>query len=184
MGKREGRGVGRSQWAVLQNPKILGAQIKRHFLQVPPWQTRSHFQTEPRKSNISIMPNFDFLIDFSEEEIIALCGCSSDVLHQLYDKYCGPDTPIRRPIYLWWLFQFYKMYPVSRGFRSIHMGRLSSRRCFMMRMYKWEVTDPQRWHRYSSILSWSMTMRSLIPLTWCIMMYHDVSWCIVLYRLL
>lgn len=90
------------------------------------------------------MPDFDFLADYSEAEILALCGFTAAVLRLLYEKYCGKGTPIGRPIYLWWLLQFYKMYPISRGLRSIHMGRLRSRRCFMTRLYKWEVNDLQQ----------------------------------------
>lgn len=84
--------------------------------------------------------SFEFLQQFEEEEVLALTGLSSSTFQQIYEKYCGPSTPIKRPIYLWWLFQYYKIYPVSRAFRTIHLGALKTRRGFLYRLYRWQVS--------------------------------------------
>ena len=84
-----------------------------------------------------------FLTQFSEEEIVALTGISSNTFNLIWAKYCGRDTPIRRPVYLWWLFQFYKLYPVARAFRTIHGGKQKSNRSFLYRIYAFEVSCVQ-----------------------------------------
>jgi hypothetical protein len=80
-----------------------------------------------------------FLLQFDEVEIIALSGLSSLTLTILWNKYCGVNTPIRRPMYLWWLFVFFKVYPIRRGFRTIHGGMFKSNQTFLRRLYKWQV---------------------------------------------
>jgi hypothetical protein len=81
----------------------------------------------------------EFLIHYTEEETLALTGLSSATFHLIYERYCGHGTPIRRPAYLFWLFQFYKLYPVARAFRSIYGGKYKHARSFMHRLYTWQV---------------------------------------------
>lgn len=82
----------------------------------------------------------EFLSQFKEEEIVALSGISSATFHKIWSKYCGRSTPIRRPIYLWWLFLYYKIYPVSRAFRCVYGMELKSRYSFISRLHKWQVS--------------------------------------------
>ena len=81
-----------------------------------------------------------FLSTYEEEEVVALTGLTSSTLVIIYDKYCGAGTPICKPRYLFWLFQYYKLYPVSRAFRTIHNGQLKSRRNFLDRLHRWQVS--------------------------------------------
>ena len=78
---------------------------------------------------------------FDEQEIIALSGLSSSTLVVLWVKYCGVGTPIRRPVYLWWLFVFFKMYPIRRAARTIHGGVFKSAGTFLRRLYAWQVSS-------------------------------------------
>jgi len=88
-----------------------------------------------------------FLMRFEEVEIIALSGLSSLTLITLWNKYCGVNTAIRRPIHLWWLFVFFKVYPIRRGLRTIHGGVFKSNQTFLRRLYKWQVSTIDA-HRY------------------------------------
>jgi len=80
-----------------------------------------------------------FLAQFVEGEIVALSGISASTMSILWNKYCGPNTPIRLPIYLWWLFVFLKMYSIERGLRTIHGGLFRSNQTFLRRIYRWQV---------------------------------------------
>jgi hypothetical protein len=82
----------------------------------------------------------DDLSDYSPIEFAALTGITQDTFEYLYDRYCGKGTPISKPKYLFWLFQYYKMYPIERGLRIIHHGSLRSARNFIWRLRKWEVS--------------------------------------------
>jgi hypothetical protein len=72
-------------------------------------------------------------------EFIALTGLTHDTFRVVFERYCGPATEIKKPVYLFWLFQYYKQYPVERALRSIHGGKLKSRKNFMTRIHTWEV---------------------------------------------
>jgi len=80
-----------------------------------------------------------FLQQFEDEEIIALSGITASTLLILWNKYCGRNTPINRPEYLWWLFVFFKIYPITRGFRTIHGGVFKSSATFLRRIHVWQV---------------------------------------------
>jgi hypothetical protein len=81
-----------------------------------------------------------FIDNYSEEEILALCGLSAELLKTIYTKYCGNGTPINKPIYLWWLFMWYKLYPIARAARVIHGGAFRSHRYFLNRLHHWQVS--------------------------------------------
>jgi hypothetical protein len=86
--------------------------------------------------------SIDFLtaIGVSEAEVIALTGLAPVTFHQIWNKYCGRDTPIRRPIYLWWVFMYLKLYPVARSFRVIHSGRYKNAGYFLGKLHGWMVS--------------------------------------------
>lgn len=75
----------------------------------------------------------------SDTEFAALTGITQDTFQHIFERYCGKGTPIPKQRYLFWLFQYYKMYPIERGLRTIHNGSLKSARNFMWRLHKWEV---------------------------------------------
>jgi hypothetical protein len=79
-----------------------------------------------------------FLRAYRADEVVAITGLTPEVFTTVYEKYCGPDTPIRKPIYLWWLFSFYKLYPVTRAFPLVHGGCFRSPQRFLSRLYVWE----------------------------------------------
>jgi len=76
----------------------------------------------------------------SEDEFRALTGLSTGTFRLIFDKYCGAGTPISKPLYLFALFKFYKLYPVLRAWRTIYPG-LRSRQSFFTRLRRWEVSD-------------------------------------------
>jgi hypothetical protein len=78
------------------------------------------------------------LRDYDEQEFRALAGLSMSTFRVLYDKYCGPGTPICKPTYLFVLFKYYKLYPVERAWSTIFPGHRSSR-SFLFRLRTWEV---------------------------------------------
>lgn len=92
------------------------------------------------------MPRVDwtFLNDYSPEEIVSLCGLPFETLEEIYLKHCGKSTPIRKPIYLWYVFVYYKIYPITRAFRTIHHGVYKDHRYFMRLIYKWQVSTKNR----------------------------------------
>jgi hypothetical protein len=96
------------------------------------------------------------LARYEEEEIVAMTGLTSDTFDVLYDKYCGAGTPICKPVYLWWLFQYLKLYPISRAFRAIHEGKYKSRRCFLTRIHLWQVSGSE-WRSGYWIIEQSLT---------------------------
>ena len=81
-----------------------------------------------------------------EDEFRALTGLSTNTFRLIFDKYCGPGTPILKPVYLFGLFKFYKLYPVLRAWRTIFPG-LRSRKSFFTRLRKWEVSANHRKYR-------------------------------------
>jgi len=81
-----------------------------------------------------------FLAAYSAEEVVALTGLTLQTFAIIWRKYCGPSTPIKRPQQLFWLFQYYKLYPISRGFRVIHGGRVN-RRTFIRNIHNWQVVS-------------------------------------------
>lgn len=81
-----------------------------------------------------------FIDTYSDEEILALCGLSLELMKEIYIKYCGEGTPINRPQYLWFLFMWYKLYPVSRASRIIHGDRYNDHRYFLTRIHEWQVS--------------------------------------------
>lgn len=68
-----------------------------------------------------------------------MTGLTFEVLLLVYEKYCGKGTPISKPIYLWYLFVYYKIYPIARAFRLIHGGRFKDYRYFLRKIYTWQV---------------------------------------------
>jgi hypothetical protein len=70
-----------------------------------------------------------FLSQFTEEEIISVTGLTSEVFRHLYATYCGPLTPISSPHLLFYLFQFYKLYPIQRASWFVFRDAASSRYC-------------------------------------------------------
>jgi hypothetical protein len=75
------------------------------------------------------------------EEFLALTGITPDTFQYIFDRYCGKGTPIPKQKYLFFLFQYYKMYPIERGLRTIHNSSLKSARNFMWRLHRWEVSN-------------------------------------------
>lgn len=85
------------------------------------------------------MDPIDTLLEgYDEEEFRALAGLSKPVFRVLYHKYCGAGTPICKPVYLFVLFKYYKLYPVERAWSTIFPGK-RSRRSLMFRLRVWEV---------------------------------------------
>ena len=83
----------------------------------------------------------EFLNRHAEDEFVALTGLTIDTFCYMYHKYCGKDTPICKPVYLFWLFEWYKLYPVARASSALHGGKLKSWRGFQSRLKKWQVID-------------------------------------------
>ena len=76
---------------------------------------------------------------FITEEFRALAGLSTGTFRILFQKYCGVGTPIAKPVYLFVLFKYYKLYPVVRAWSTIFPGK-RSRRSFLFRLRSWEVS--------------------------------------------
>jgi hypothetical protein len=81
-----------------------------------------------------------FIQQYDEDEVVALCGLTPETFVKLFNKYCGRATPIKKPLYLWLLFKYFKIYPVHRAFRALHEGRYKSRRNMLSRIHVWEVS--------------------------------------------
>jgi hypothetical protein len=97
------------------------------------------FQRHSPKMALSIE---ELLAAHHEDEFRALTGLAPSTFRIIWDKYCGPETPIPKPAYLFALFKFYKLYPVWRAWRTFHTG-LRSMRSFIARLRKWEVIPSQ-----------------------------------------
>ena len=82
-----------------------------------------------------------FIESYSDEEIRSLTGLTLEILVAIFDKYCGKGTPISKPIYLWWLFVYYKIYPIVRACRVIHGGTFKDNRYFVQRIQAWAVSQ-------------------------------------------
>lgn len=80
----------------------------------------------------------ELLDGYDEEEFRALAGLSKGTFRIIYDKYCGAGTLICKPVYLFLLFKYYKLYPVDRAWSTIFPGK-RSRRSFLYRLHVWEV---------------------------------------------
>lgn len=81
----------------------------------------------------------EFVREYDTEEFNALTGLLPDTFIIIFNKYCGPGTVIKKPIYLFWLFKYYKLYPISRALSTIHHRRYKSRKSFEYRLHGWEV---------------------------------------------
>lgn len=120
-----------------------------------------------------------FIDDYTDEEINALTGVIRSVLVAIFVKYCGKGTPIRRPIYLWWLLIYYKIYPIARACRMVHGGAFKDNRYFLQRIGQWAVS----FARYLSLRIDDGRFVSIkFDLTICIDVYRCLAIFIVGYR--
>lgn len=60
--------------------------------------------------------SFDELLDEWDEEVIqSATGLSSGLFNLIYEKYCGPHTPVKDRFSLWRVFMWLKAYPTFRA---------------------------------------------------------------------
>ena len=57
----------------------------------------------------------ELMNEFGAARTLAMTGLSQTTFRYVYDKYCGPLTAIKRPLYLFVLLMYYKVYPVNRA---------------------------------------------------------------------
>jgi hypothetical protein len=81
----------------------------------------------------------DFLAQYNDERVIAATGLRPEIFAYIYLKYCGPHTPIPRPLSLWHLLLYYKDYPIQRLTNDIFHGRNSRREFFRI------IRKRERW---------------------------------------
>jgi hypothetical protein len=57
-------------------------------------------------------------VELTDDQLLAITGLTRDVFENVYEKYCGPRTPINTPEKLLQLFAYYKLYTVTRSWKS------------------------------------------------------------------
>jgi hypothetical protein len=79
-----------------------------------------------------------FLFSFSNEEIVAATGVTRETFVYVFDRYCGQGTPISKPVRLYHLFVFYKLYPVARACNQVFGTTIHAYNRFLSRLYVYE----------------------------------------------
>jgi hypothetical protein len=81
--------------------------------------------------------------EYNNAQFIALTGVSHDVFLAVYTKYCGPPSSIRKPLHLFTLLMYYKLYPINRGWTGplTRVNKQPSRVLSLIRIWEKELAE-------------------------------------------